>query len=66
VRFKPFPLRIAACRPGGLSDAGRWPTYGEEIRVRHRHYAAWRCWFWDALSVVRYLRKKILRSLARH
>ncbi len=62
VRFKPFPLRIAACRPGGLSDAGRWPAYGEEIRVRHRHYAAWRCWLWDGLSVVRYLRKKILRT----
>ena len=66
VRFKPFPLRIAACRPGGLSDAGRWRAYGEEIRVRHRHYAAWRCWLWDGLSVARFLRKKIIRSLRRH
>ena len=66
VRFKPFPLRVAACRPGGLSDAGHWRAYREEIAVRHRYYPAWRCWFWDALSVVRYLRKNILRSLARH
>jgi len=66
VRFKPFPLRIAACHPGGLSDAGRWPVYGEEIRVRHRHYPAWRCWFWDGLSVARYLRKKLVRALPPH
>ena len=66
VRFKPIPLRIAACRPGGLSDAGRWSTYGEEIRVRHRHYPAGRCWFWDGLSVARFLRKKVVRALPRH
>jgi len=61
VRFRPFPLRIAACRPRGLSDAGRWPAYGEEIRVRHRYYASWRCWWWDALSIARYMRKKLMR-----
>jgi len=63
VRFKPFPLRLAASRPGGLSGAGRWPAYGEEIRVRHRHYAAWRCWFWDGLSVGRWLRGRLGRAL---
>jgi putative colanic acid biosynthesis glycosyltransferase len=66
VRFKPFPLRIAACRSGGLSDAGHWPTYGEEIRVRHRYYPAWRCAWWDALSIVRFSRKIILRTFFRH
>lgn len=66
VRFKPIPFRIAACGVAGLSDAGQWRGYREEIAVRHRYFAAWRCWFWDALSVTRYLRKKIVRSFAKH
>jgi len=67
VRFKPVPLRIARCGTRGLSDRGRWQGYREEIRVRHRHFAAWRCWFWDALSVLRFLRKKfILRFTPAH
>ena len=64
VRFKPIPLRIAACGIAGASDAGHWRGYREEIAVRHRYFPAWRCWLWDALSVVRYVRKKIVRSLA--
>jgi glycosyltransferase involved in cell wall biosynthesis len=60
VRFKPIPLRIAACGVRGLSDAGRWRGYREEITVRHRYFAAWRCWLWDALSVARCLRKQVL------
>lgn len=66
VRFKALRLRIAACSPGGLSDSGIWAVYGEEIRVRHLYYRSWRCWLWDIASVIRYLRKKIVRSLARH
>jgi glycosyltransferase involved in cell wall biosynthesis len=62
VPFKPMPLRIAACGSGGLSDAGGWRGYGEEIRLRHRYFPAWQCWLWDALSVVRYGRKKIIRG----
>jgi glycosyltransferase involved in cell wall biosynthesis len=65
VRFKPVPLRIAACGAGGLSDRGGWRGYREEITARHRYFSARRCLFWDALSVVRYLRKKIVRSIAR-
>lgn len=61
VRFKPIPLRIAACGTGGLSDSGRWRGYREEIAVRHRYFAFGRCLVWDALSVVRYVRKKIVR-----
>ena len=61
VRFKPIPLRIAACGTRGLSDAGRWRGYREEITVRHRYFRPWRCWLWDALSVVRCLRKKIVQ-----
>jgi glycosyltransferase involved in cell wall biosynthesis len=61
VRFKPLPLRIAACGTGGLSDSGRWRVYREEITVRHRYFPAWKCWLWDALSVVRFVRKKIVR-----
>ena len=65
VRFKPIPLRIAACGTGGVSDAGRWRGYREEIAVRHRYFSFGRCLVWDALSVVRYVRKKIVRSFAR-
>jgi putative colanic acid biosynthesis glycosyltransferase len=65
VRFKPIPLRIAACGTGGLSDAGGWRGYREEITVRHRYFSRLRCLPWDALSVARYLRKKIVRSVAR-
>lgn len=63
VRFKPIPLRIAACGVAGLSDSGRWRGYREEITVRHRYFPPIRCLFWDALSVVRYLRKKIVRQV---
>jgi putative colanic acid biosynthesis glycosyltransferase len=61
VRFKPIPLRIAACGTGGVSDAGAWRGYREEITVRHRYFSFGRCLGWDALSVVRYVRKKIVR-----
>ena len=61
VRFKPIPLRIAACGTGGLSDSGRWRGYREEIAVRHRYFSFGRCLVWDALSVVRYVRKNIVR-----
>jgi putative colanic acid biosynthesis glycosyltransferase len=66
VRFKPIPLRIAACGTGGVSDGGAWRVYREEIAVRHRYFSPARCLLWDAASVVRYLRKKIVRSVARH
>lgn len=65
VRFRSMPLRVTTCGMGGTSDSGRWLGYREEIRVRHRHYPAWQCWIWDAGSVARYLRKKILRSIVR-
>ena len=66
VRFKPIPLRIAACGTGGVSDAGHWPGYREEITVRHRYFSFGRCLLWDALTVIRYVRKKIARSFSRH
>lgn len=65
VRFKSIDLRVAACGIGGLSDGGAWRVYREEIAVRHRHAPAWRCWFWDALSLARFARKQIVR-LVRH
>ena len=64
ARFATLPLLVAECGAGGLSDAGHWTNYREEIRVRHRHFPAWRCLPWDALAILRYLRKKILRSIA--
>ena len=63
-RIAPLPLRVAVCAPGGLSDAGRWANYREEIAVRHRYFPAWQCAWWDAGSVARYVRKKIVRSRA--
>lgn len=66
VRFKPIPLRVAACGPRGLSDAGTWRGYREEIAVRHRYFSPARCLGWDALSVGRFLRKKLLRPAGGH
>lgn len=65
VAFKPIPLRIAVCGAGGLSDGGAWRVYREEIAVRHRYYSPLRCLGWDALSLVRFFRKKAVRCLAR-
>ncbi len=65
VRFKPLPLRIAACGTGGASDAGAWRGYREEIAVRHRYFAAWRCCLWDGLSLGRFLRKRVVRIFTR-
>jgi putative colanic acid biosynthesis glycosyltransferase len=64
VRFLPIQLCIAECSSGGISDSGRWRGYSEEIEIRHRYFSFGRCMVWDALSVLRYARKKILRSLA--
>jgi glycosyltransferase involved in cell wall biosynthesis len=63
--FGSLAIRVATCGSGGLSDSGAWLGYREEIAVRHRYFPAWRCWLWDLGSVVRYLRKKTVRSLAR-
>ncbi len=65
VPFKAIPLRIAACGTAGMSDNGAWRVYREEITVRHRHFPAWRCLVWDALSVVRFLRKQVVRRFNR-
>lgn len=66
VRFQPIPLRVAICGAGGLSDRGGWRGYREEIAVRHRHFSAARCLVWDAVSILRYLRKKSVRNFARN
>ena len=63
ARFAPLPLHIAVCGSRGLSDAGTWRGYAEEIRVRHRHCSGPQSLPWDALSVARYFRKKTLRFL---
>jgi len=65
VRFKPIPVRVAACGVRGLSDSGAWRGYREEIAVRHRYFSVARCVPWDALSAARWLRKKIVHVLAR-
>ncbi len=65
IRFKPIPLRIAACGVGGVSDGGAWRVYREEITVRHRYFSFGRCLLWDGISVVRFLRKRFVRAFAR-
>ncbi|MBS0664179.1 MAG: glycosyltransferase [Verrucomicrobia bacterium] len=64
VHFKASSLRVCRCGTGGLSDRGNWRGYREEIRVRHRHYPAHQCWLWDAISVVRFVRKKLIVSVS--
>ena len=65
VVFEPAGLRLTVCGVGGLSDSGRWLGYAEEIRVRHRHFPAWQCWPWDAASLSRFVRKRLLVALRR-
>jgi len=64
--FVSVPVWIAECGGGGLSDAGAWTGYREEITVRHRHFPAWRCWLWDVGSAVRWLRKQFVRTFSTH
>lgn len=59
-----LPLLIAQCASGGLSDAGHWANYREEIAVRHRHFPAWQCWPWDAVAIGRWLRKQFVRAFS--
>jgi putative colanic acid biosynthesis glycosyltransferase len=66
MHFGTVALCVANCGRGGLSDAGGWAGYWEEIQVRHRYFAAWRCWPWDAGSIIRFLRKKTLRLRFSH
>lgn len=66
VELAALPQLIALCGTGGLSDSGQWSNYREEIAVRHRHFAAGQCWLWDLGSVVRHIRKKILRKPSPH
>jgi putative colanic acid biosynthesis glycosyltransferase len=61
VSFAPIPLRIAICGTGGVSDRGSWRGYREEIIVRHRYFPSYRCYMWDAVSVLRFLRKQMVR-----
>ena len=61
ARFEPLALHVADCSSGGLSDAGVWLGYGEEIAVRHRYFSAWQCWGWDLGSIARWLRKRWIR-----
>ena len=65
ARFAPLPLSLATCGVGGLSDAGHWRNYREEISIRHRYFSLARCLPWDVLSLVRYLRKKFVRRSRR-
>lgn len=58
--FSPLALTLSTCGTGGLSDAGHWANYREEIVIRHRHFPAWKCWLWDGGSLLRFARKNII------
>ena len=60
VKFTAVPFRLTTCGVGGLSDAGNWQGYEEEIAVRHRHFSALACWPWDLGSVIRFVRKQFV------
>ena len=64
--ISPLPLLIAHCSSGGLSDAGHWQNYREEITVRHRHFGLAASLPWDLVSVIRYFRKIIVRKRAKN
>ena len=52
VRFKPLPIRVAACgthRPA----AGPWPSWREEVAVRRRYFPLYRSLPWDAFGLAR-------------
>ena len=61
VPFEPLPLRVAHCGAGGLSDAGCWRGYREEVAARHRHFNPITCLPWDALTLARFARKQLVR-----
>lgn len=65
VRFTPIPLRITLCGTGGITDSGGWRSYREEMTVRHRHFPMLRALPWDVLSIVRFLRKRVVYRSAR-
>lgn len=58
VRFKPIPLRIAAC--GGADERCDWAACREQIRVRHRYFPAVRCAGWDVVSMLRCATSKLV------
>ncbi len=66
VGIATLPHLVAVCGTGGLSDAGSWANYREEIRARDRHFPAWQCWLWDLASVARFLRKNTIRMFSSH
>lgn len=59
VRFKPIPLRIAACAPDAPFD---WAAARQEIRARHLYFGAGRSLLWDVRSLLRSLRPKPRRN----
>ncbi len=65
VSFRPLDLLVAECGSCGISDAGRWLGYREEILVRHRHFPPAQCLFWDVCSLLRFFRKAMLRKLVK-
>lgn len=59
VRFKPIPVRVAACGVGGPPVVSPWQEFREEIAVRHRYFSAARALPWDALTLLRYVRSRL-------
>ena len=65
VRFKPIPLRIAACDTRTANGLNSWRATREAMTVRHRYFSAARCLGWDALSILGWLVRRIARIFSR-
>lgn len=60
VRFKPLPIRVAACGPH-YPAAGPWPSWREEVAVRRRYFPFHRSLLWDGLGLARGAWRGLLR-----
>lgn len=63
-RWARIPHVVACCAAGGLSGRGSWAGYGEEIGIRRKHLGVVRSLPFDALTVLRFLVKKVLKCMA--
>lgn len=62
IRFKPIPLRIAACTTHEPVETHSWRAAREEMTVRHRYFSRGRCLWWDLASILRWLGRKLSPS----
>lgn len=62
IRFKPIPLRIAACTTHVPIDNRSWRATREAMTVRHRYFSVGRRTWWNIVSVFRFVGRKLSLS----